>query len=235
MKLIAVSEIKDLRSLIRGLVSATLNDIVSQPDYKSITPFKQTLSIDGHLVSASYTPIFASELESNVPEHTCGKSKRVGLLDLSCATDVPYQINFTEDDFGKPAPEEVVDMLTDGYIDYLTHAACDNYLMSSGIAQEISDAVNNADFALLEKQANGLIEVGFSENSHFVKYKGPDGQVRFKMEYDDGVGMYDLDPQFHVTAVASNYIRCYLNAMVNGFIMSDLQVNLGDKTLFQPK
>lgn len=231
MKLIAVSEIKDLRNLVRGLVSATLNDIASQTDYKSITPFKQTLSIDGHLVSASYTPIF----NDNAPEHTCGNSKRVGLLDLSCPTNVPYQINFQEEDFGKPVPEDVIDSLTDGYIDYLTHAACDNYLMSSGIAQDITDAINASDFALLEKESNGLIEVGFSENSHHIKYKDPNGQIRFKMEYDDGVGIYSLDPQFHVNAIASNYVRCYLDAMVNGFIMPDLQVNLGDKTLFQPK
>lgn len=235
MKQIAVSEIKDLRPVIRGLVSATLNDITSQADYKSITPFKQTLSIEGHLVTASYTPIFSSDLDGDVPEHTCGRSKRVGLLDLSCATEVPYQINFQEDDFGKPVPEEIIDSLTDGYINYLTLAACDSYLISSGISQDINDAVSNGDFGVLEAQAGGLIEVSYSENSHHIEYKSPTGEMRFKMEYDDGVMLHNLDPQFHVQAVAGNYARCLLDAMANGFIMADLTVNLGDKSLFQPK
>lgn len=234
MKLIAVKEIKELRSLIRGLVSATLNEITANKDYKTITPYKQNLSIDGHLVTAAYTPIFSAEGD-DVPEHTCGNQRRVGLLDLSSATGEPYQINFTEDDFGKPVPEEIVDTLTDGYIDYLTHAACDQYMINSGISQEITDAVNNADFGLLEEQSNNLIEVGYSDHSHFIKYKGPDGIVRFKMEYDDGINMYNLDPTFHIQAVGSNYVRCYLDAMVNGFIMPDLQVNLGDKGVFQPE
>lgn len=234
MKVIAVKEIKGLRNLIRGLVSATLNEITANKDYKTITPYKQTLSIDGHLVTASYTPIFSAEGD-DVPEHTCGAEKRVGLLDLSCATDVPYQINFTESDFGKPVPEDVIDSLTDGYIDYLTHAACDQYMINSGISQDITDAINEGNFGLLEEQANGLIEVSYSENSHFIKYKDPDGLIRFKMEYDDGIGLYNLDPTFHIQAVGSNYVRCYLDAMVNGFIMPDLQVNLGDKGVFQPE
>lgn len=234
MKVIAVKEIKTLRSLIRGLVSATINEITANKDYKAIAPYKQTLSIDGHLVTASYSPIFSAEGE-DVPEHTCGDERRVGLLELSCATDVPFQINFTESDFGKPAPEDVIDSLTDSYIDYLTHAACDNYLINSGIAHDITEAVNDANFAVLEKQANGLIEVGYSESSHHIKYKGPNGDIRFKMEYDDGIGMYNLDPMFHIQAIASNYIRCYLDAIVNGFIMPHLQVNLGDKGVFQPE
>ena len=227
-QLISIPEIKSLRNVVRGLISAALNEITATADYKTLTPFKQKLSIAGHQITASFSLIqFDEKAAAAGYTHTCQKPK-VAILDIGVATDVPFQIGIEAEDFGKPVSDEDVDSLTDSYMDYALHAAADRYIIDSGIAQEITTNLSEAQFGRLEQQSSNLIQVGFTDNSHHLTYKDPKGAILFKMEYDDGIFLYNLAPEFHLRAIASNYVRCYLHAITAGYLHADAKLTLSE-------
>lgn len=229
MKLITISEIKGLRNVVRGLIGAALNEITVTADYKTLTPFKQTMSIDGQLVTASFSLIQFDEKAAEAGyAHTC-QAPKVAVLDIGTATGTPFQIAFEAEDFGKPAPEEDIDTLTDAYLDFALLAAVDQYLIETGVAQEITDNFNAGEFGRLEEQSKGLIQTTALDNYHRVCYKDPQGNILFNMEYDDGAGLYNLHPDFHARAASANYVRCYLDAVLKGYLHEGVGLSIADR------
>lgn len=229
MKLTTISEIKGLRNVVRGLIGTSLNEITVTADYKTLTPFKQTMSIDGHLVTASFSLIQFDEKAAEAGyAHTCQKPK-VAVLDISTATGTPFQIAFEAVDFGQPVPEDIIDEMTDGYLDFATLAAVDQYLIETGLAQDITNAFNAGNFHQLEEFSKGLIQTAALDNYHRVCYKDPEGQILFNMEYDDGAGLYKLHPDFHARAASANYVRCYLDAVIRGYLHEGVGLSLADR------
>lgn len=224
MKLISIAEIKELRSTVRGLIGMSLAQIVATADYKTMTPFKQKLSIDGHHVTASFYLI-----PEHPNGHDCGQSPKVAVLDITTATGSPFQIAFEAEDFGQPVPNDIIEEMTDGYLEFATLAAVDQYIIEAGIAQEIIDAFNAGEFGRLEEQSKGLIQTAALDNYHRLCYKDPDGNILFNMEYDDGAGLYKLHPDFHSRAASANYVRCYLDAVIRGYLHEDAQVSLAER------
>lgn len=226
MKLTTISEIKGLRNVVRGLIGTSLNEITVTADYKTLTPFKQTMSIDGHLVTASFSLI---PEHPNGYEHDCGQKPKVAVLDISTATGTPFQIAFEAVDFGQPVPEDIIDEMTDGYLNFATLAAVDQYLIETGLAQDITNAFNAGNFHQLEEFSKGLIQTAALDNYHRVCYKDPEGQILFNMEYDDGAGLYKLHPDFHARAASANYVRCYLDAVIRGYLHEGVGLSLADR------
>lgn len=227
MKLINVSEIINLQAMARGVIAVALNEIVANPDHKAVLPFTQVLSLDGHQIRAEYAPIYGSHIQHaghSIP-HTCGKDGYVGELTLMLPTGAKFPIRFEEEDFGKPVPDDQIDGITEEFIYHLRHAAVDQYLIKS-LGDKITELFEANDLGELERMAEGLIRISYSDHSHTITYRNPEHDIRFTMHYDDGVNLYGLHPDFHRNAIATNYVRCYIDAVVEGFISPDLQVTL---------